>query len=52
MKGFSGDVTITRLNAKDYKLAGDLSYTNDELKVIAKSGLVFDGASIPRLFWR
>ena len=52
MKGFSGDVTIKRMGIETYKLIGDLSYENEEIRVTAKYGMLYDGASVPRIFWR
>ena len=53
MKKFSADYVDVRLlpNGKAMLLS-DFSYENDKVKVTAKAGFIFDGASIPKLFWR
>jgi len=52
MKGFSGDVTLKRLDVHNYELEDDFSYENNKIKVIAKQGMPTDGASIPKFTWR
>jgi hypothetical protein len=45
-------VKIEMLPEGKAKLLEDFSYENDRFKVTAKAGFVFDGASIPKFFWR
>ena len=49
---FSGDVIGEFIGDKDFKLLKDLSYENNEIKVTAKAGMIYDMASIPKIFWR
>ena len=48
---FSGDVELQELNETEWTLKEDVSFTNEHLEVIVKSGFITDGASIPKLFW-
>jgi len=49
---FSGDVIGEFIGAKNLKLLEDLTYKNNKLKVTAKAGMLYDMASIPKMFWR
>lgn len=49
---FSGEIVGVFVGTDSFKLKEDLSYSNNEIKVTAKAGLVYDMASIPRMFWR
>ena len=53
MKAFSADYVNMRMlpNGKAMLLS-DFSYENEKIKVTAKAGFIFDGASTPRFFWR
>lgn len=53
MKRFSANYVKVKLlpNGKAMLLE-DFFYENDKIKVTAKAGFVFDGASIPKFFWR
>ena len=33
-------------------LLSNFSYENDKVKITAKKGFIFDGASVPKLFWQ
>ena len=48
----SKHVDIRMLPNGKAMLLSDFSYENDKIKVTAKAGFIFDGASTPRFFWR
>ena len=48
---FKGKTVLERVDAQTYKLKSSLTFENDWIKVTIKSGLMTDGASIPRAFW-
>lgn len=50
---FSSDtVKIALLPKNKAELLEDFYYENDYYKITVKPGFVFDGASIPKFFWR
>lgn len=51
MRYFSGNVEIQELNETEWTLKEDVSFTNEHLEIIVKSGFITDGSSIPKLFW-
>jgi len=53
MQEFSAEEVDVKLlpNGKAILLT-DFSYENEKIKVTAKAGFEFDGASIPKFFWR
>jgi len=53
MQKFSSNTVDIRLMPEGKaELLTDFYYENNEVKVIVKAGFIFDGASIPRFFWR
>lgn len=53
MKKFSAEQVDAGLRANGKAiLLSDFSYENDKIKVTAKAGFIFDGASVPKFFWR
>lgn len=48
---FSGKTILERIDSDVYKLKSSLTYENDQYKVTIKSGLLTDGASIPKVLW-
>jgi len=53
MQRFSSNrVEIALIGDGKAELLTDFYYENDNIKVIVKKGFIFDGASIPRFFWR
>ncbi len=53
MQEFSSLHVDVRFLAKNRaKLLEDFSYENNQFKITVKKGFIFDGASVPRFFWR
>lgn len=53
MNKFSDEhVDIRKLPKGKAMLLAPFSYENDEYKITVLPGFIFDGASIPRFFWR
>ena len=48
---FSGKTVLERIDSTVYELKSSLSFENEKYKVTIKSGLMTDGASIPKIFW-
>jgi len=48
---FNGTVELRRLNKREWELLTDITYTNSDISVTAKAGLITDGASVPKYLW-
>lgn len=49
---FTNSIIGEFVGEDEFKLLQDLTYRNNEIEVTAKADMVYDMASIPRIFWR